>query len=43
MQVLKYLRILKNFIDEKKDIDKVLKIERKTGKIESLKIRKSLS
>lgn len=32
----------KNFIDEKKDIDKVLNIERKTGKIETLKIRKSL-
>ena len=31
----------KNFIDGKKDIDKVLKKERKTGKIESLKIRKS--
>ena len=33
----------KNFIDGKKDIDKVLKKERKTGKIESLKIRKSMS
>ena len=32
----------KNFIDEKKDIDKVLDIERKTGKIETLKIRKGL-
>ena len=33
----------KNFIDEKKDIDKVLDIERKSGKIETLKIRKSLN
>tara|TARA_Y100000591_G_scaffold331543_2_gene365793 strand:+ start:2709 stop:3863 length:1155 start_codon:yes stop_codon:yes gene_type:complete len=32
----------KNFIDEKKDIDKVLDIERKTNKLETLKIRKSL-
>ncbi len=32
----------KNFIDEKKDIDKVLDFERKTSKIETLKIKKSL-
>ena len=32
----------KNFIDEKKDIDKVLDVERKTSKIETLKIKKSL-
>jgi serine/threonine protein kinase len=33
----------KDFIDNKKDIDEVLEIERKTNKIESLKIRKSLA
>ena len=33
----------KNFIDEKKDIDKVLVVERKTNKLESLHIRKSLN
>ena len=32
----------KNFIDEKKDIDKVLVVERKTNKLETLRIRKSL-
>ena len=41
IKVFKNLK--KNFIDDKKDIDKVLKKERKTGKIESLKIRKSMS
>ncbi len=33
----------KNFIDEKKNIDKVLVVERKTNKLESLHIRKSLN
>tara|TARA_B110000967_G_C18817335_1_gene526823 strand:+ start:247 stop:1404 length:1158 start_codon:yes stop_codon:yes gene_type:complete len=41
IKVFKNLK--KNFIDDKKDIDKVLKKERKTGKIDSLKIRKSMS